>query len=129
MKIMKKVPVKQVLTEASKAKLTAEFEKQKKQLDQECQQLSFEKRRIEMKQNISREEVSKRFQKEIDRRKEKIRWVDYKLEQLHILPLGSEITEGEVETMVDVRVGDDWDVVMSEGAIVVQDGKVIRMDG
>ncbi|MYL33119.1 hypothetical protein GLW08_01630 [Pontibacillus yanchengensis] len=128
MRIMKKVPVKQILTELSKQKLANDFEKQKTQLDQECQQLSFEKRKIEMKQNVSREEVSKRFQREIDRRKEKIRWVDYKLEQLNVLPLGSEITEDEVETIVEVNVGDDWDSIMNNGAIIVEDGKVIRID-
>ena len=128
MRIMKKVPVKQILTEKSKQKLAHDFEKQKNQLDQECQQLSFEKRKIEMKQNVSREEVSKRFQREIDRRREKIRWVEYKLEQLQVLPLGSEITEDEVETLVEVNVGDDWERVMNEGAIIVEDGKVIRID-
>ncbi|KGP73968.1 YlqD family protein [Pontibacillus yanchengensis] len=128
MRIMKKVPVKQILTEKSKQKLAHDFEKQKNQLDQECQQLSFEKRKIEMKQNVSREEVSKRFQREIDRRRERIRWVEYKLEQLQVLPLGSEITEDEVETLVEVNVGDDWEILMNEGAIIVEDGKVIRID-
>ncbi|KGX88471.1 YlqD family protein [Pontibacillus litoralis] len=128
MQIWKKVPVKQVLTHNSKQKLQQEFKRQAAQLEQECHQLTFEKKKIERKQNVSREEVSKRFQREIDRRKEKIRWAEYKLEQLAVLPLGSEITEGEIETLVEVQVGDDWDAVMSNGAIVVEDGIVIRMD-
>ncbi|KGX83684.1 YlqD family protein [Pontibacillus marinus] len=128
MQIIKKVPVKQVLTESSKASMQEQFDKRKSQLDQECQQLSFEKRKIEAKQNISKEDVSKRFQKEIDKRKEKIRWIDYQLEQLDVLPLGSEITEDEVETIVHVEEGDIWNDVSSTGAIIVQDGKVIRID-
>jgi len=128
MQIIKKVPVKQVLTESSKASMQEQFDQRKSQLDQECQQLSFEKRKIESKQNISREEVSKRFQKEIDKRKEKIRWIDYQLEQLDVLPLGSEITEDEVETIINVEEGDNWEDVQNQGAIIVQDGKVIRID-
>ena len=128
MQIIKKVPVKQVLTESSKASMQEQFDQRKSQLDQECQQLSFEKRKIESKQNISREEVSKRFQKEIDKRKEKIRWIDYQLDQLDVLPLGSEITEDEVETIINVEEGDNWEDVQNQGAIIVQDGKVIRID-
>ncbi|MCD5322660.1 MULTISPECIES: YlqD family protein [Pontibacillus] len=128
MQIIKRVSVKRVLTEASKETLQQEFEKRKKRLDQECQQLSFEKRKIEMKQNVSREEVAKRFNREIDKRKENIRWLEYQLEQLEILPLGSEIEDGDVESLVELSVGDTWDDVMNEGAIVVQDGKVIRID-
>ncbi|KGX93190.1 hypothetical protein N781_12330 [Pontibacillus halophilus JSM 076056 = DSM 19796] len=128
MEIIRKIPVKQVLTEASKEKMQHQFHREWKQLDQECQQLSFEKRRIESKQNVSREEVSKRFQKELDRRKEKMRWVEYQLEQLDILPLGSELTDSEVETVVTVEIGSNWEDIMSEGAIVVEDGKVIRID-
>ncbi|GGD27675.1 YlqD family protein [Pontibacillus salipaludis] len=128
MNIIKRVPVKRVLTEASKEKLQQEFETRKARLDEECQQLSFEKRKIEVKQNISREEVAKRFNREIDKRKEKIRWLEYQLEQLEILPLGSEIEDGEVESIVDLNVGDTWDEQMNQGAIIVQDGKVIRID-
>lgn len=128
MQIIKRVSVKRILTEASKETLQQEFEKRKKRLDQECQQLSFEKRKIEMKQNVSREEVAKRFNREIDKRKENIRWLEYQLEQLEILPLGSEIEDGDVESLVELSVGDTWDDVMNEGAIVVQDGKVIRID-
>ncbi len=128
MQIIKKVPVKQVLTESSKASMQEQFDQQKSQLDQESQQLSFEKRKIETKPNISREDVSKRFQREIDKRKEKIRWIDYQLEQLNVLPLGSEITEDEVETIVEVEEGYIWADVNNPGAIIVQDGKVIRID-
>lgn len=121
--------VKQVLTESSKAEMQTQFTKRKRQLEQECQQLTFEKRKIQMKQNVSREEVSKRFQKEIDRRKEKMKWLDYQLEQLEVLPLGSEISDDEVDTIVEVKEGDNWADVMNPGAIIVKDGRVIRIDG
>lgn len=128
MQIIKKVPVKRVLTESSKASMQEQFEERKSQLDQECQQLSFERKKIEAKPNISREDVSKRFQREIDKRKEKISWIDYQLEQLDVLPLGSEITDDEVDTIVQVQEGDLWEDVNRQGAIIVQDGKVIRID-
>lgn len=129
MRLIKKIPVKQILTESSKSEMQTEFTRRKTQLDQECQQLTFEKRKIEMKQNISREEVSKRFQKEIDRRKEKIKWIDYQLEQLDVLPLGSEILDEEVDAIVEINEGDDWKDKMNSGAILIRDGRVIRIDG
>lgn len=129
MKIIRKTTIKQILTPDSKANMKNRFLERKKQLDQEIKQLQFEKKKIEKKLNYSKEEVSKRFQTELDQRKEQIRWLDYQLSQLEILPLGSEITEGETESIVEVNIGDSWETLMKDSCIVIKDGIVDRIDG
>ncbi|MEQ6375302.1 YlqD family protein [Bacillaceae bacterium S4-13-56] len=129
MKIIRKTTIKQILTPDSKANMKNRFLERKKQLEQEAKQLQFEKKKIEKKLNYSKEEVSKRFQIELDQRKEQIRWLDYQLSQLEILPLGSEITEGETESIVEVNIGDSWETLMKDSCIVVKDGIVDRIDG
>ncbi|MEQ6387803.1 YlqD family protein [Bacillaceae bacterium S4-13-58] len=129
MKIIRKTTIKQILTPDSKANMKNRFLERKKQLEQEVKQLQFEKKKIEKKLNYSKEEVSKRFQIELDQRKEQIRWLDYQLSQLEILPLGSEITEGETESIVEVNIGDSWETLMKDSCIVVKDGIVDRIDG
>lgn len=128
MQIVKKVLVKQVITEESKTDLQTHFEKSKLQLEQECQQLLFEKRKLQNKKGISKQEVGRRFQQEINKRQEKIELLDFRMEQLETLEIGQEIVQKEVEALVEVEVGTNWDQLMEEQAIIIKDGVVIRID-
>ncbi|MFQ6731143.1 YlqD family protein [Virgibacillus tibetensis] len=125
---MKKVLIKQIVTEKSKEKLRENFHNHKMRLEQECQQLLFEQRKLQNKPGISKQEVTNRFQQEINNRKEKIKLADFKNEQLDMLELGSEITEKEVEALVEVSEGSHWNDIMGERAIVIKDDIVIRID-
>jgi len=100
----------------------------KMRLEQECQQLLFEQRKLQAKKGVSSTEVENRFQVEINNRKEKMKEIDFKLEQLEILEIGSEIIEREVEALVEVSVGMQWDKIMDEKAIVIEDDVVKRID-
>lgn len=128
LKIIKKVIVKQVVTEKSKERLHKRFLDSKMVLEQEYQQLLFEQRKLQNKKGISKQELKSRFQKEKLARKEKIKMVDFKIEQLDILEIGSEIVEKEMEALIDVQVGDNWEALMKEKSIVVKDNIVIRID-
>jgi ABC-type phosphate transport system auxiliary subunit len=129
MKIIRKTSVKQVITQKSKEMIQHKFEGQLRQLENECHQLQFEKRKLQSKKNLSPSDVNKRFQKEIDRRQNKMKWLEYQLEQLDILPIGSEITESEVDEIVEVSVGDKWQDIMGDSrSITIEDGIVIRTE-
>ncbi|WP_405102237.1 YlqD family protein [Oceanobacillus sp. FSL H7-0719] len=128
MEIVKKILIKQIITEKSKENIRSNFQEQKMRLEQECQQLLFEKRKLQNKPGVPKQEIAHRFQDEIDRRKEEIKLIDFKEEQLELLDVGSEIVEGEVEALVEVSVGADWDEVLRTQAIVVQDNIVVRID-
>ncbi|SDL74823.1 YlqD protein [Sediminibacillus halophilus] len=104
-----------------------QFNQNKQQLEQECQQLQFEQRKLQNKKGVSKHEVAKRFQQEIKKRKDKIKWIEFQLEQLDILPIGSEITEEEVETLVEVEEGFNWNDISDNKAIIVKDGIVIQI--
>ncbi|MUV39987.1 uncharacterized protein JNUCC1_03871 [Lentibacillus sp. JNUCC-1] len=128
MKIIKKVLVKQVITEKSRAKLYDDFNTHKLRLEQECQQLLFEQKKVERKAHVSKHEATARFQQEIKNRKEKIKLLDFKIEQLEMLEIGTEITESEVDALVEVETGMNWRALMQGTSIVVQDDIVIRID-
>ncbi|HLR80231.1 MAG TPA: YlqD family protein [Bacillota bacterium] len=128
MKIIQKVQVKQIITENSKQKLRDRLLNQHMQLEQECQQLLFEQRKVQNKTKLSKREVTRRFQEEIDNRQEKINMIEFKMKQLEMLEIGSEIVETEVEALVEVTRGMQWDEMMKEKAIVVKDGVVVRID-
>lgn len=128
MRIMRKALIKQIVTEKSKSKLKSKFNQSQMRLEQECQQLLFEQRKLQNKTGVSKQEISQRFQQEINKRKEKMRLIDFKMEQLNTLEIGSEMIEKEVETLVEVEVGMHWDGMVNEKAIVIKDDVVIRID-
>ncbi|MCP8616545.1 YlqD family protein [Salirhabdus salicampi] len=128
MKFLRTTTVKQVITEKSKEHIREKFEKQHSRLENECSQLRFEMRKLRRKKGISPTDVDKRFQKEIDRRQNRMKWIEYQLEQLDILPIGSEIIEDEVEEMVEVEIGNKWQDVTGSRSVIVKDGIVIRIE-
>jgi len=126
--IIKKVQVKQIVTEKSKGKLKNKFASKKMRLEQECQQLLFEQRKLQNKAGGRQQDIKNRFQQEIKKRKDQIKILDFKMEQLEILEIGSEIIEKEVEALVEVSVGSHWNEIMGDKAIVIKDDVVIRID-
>jgi len=128
LKIINKVLIKQIITEKSKEKLKSRFNREKMQLEQESQQLLFEQRKLQHKQSGSKEEIARRFQLEIKRRKDEQSLLDFKLEQLDILEIGHEMVEQVVEALVEVQEGAHWNKLMNEKAIIIKDDIVIRID-
>lgn len=124
-KILQKVIVKQILTEKSKRKLHDSFEVSKSALKRECEQFRFEIKKLEKTNKYSRHDILARFQKEMDMRHEKIKQIDFQIEQLNILPIGSELKETEVEAIIDVDIGDYWDQSLKSKIIIIRDGIII----
>lgn len=122
MKIIQKVEVRQRLTENSKQQLIQQFMQQKQQLEQQCEQLIFEQKRMEKQTSFSQKQIKEKFGREMQIRRQKIAELDFLLEQLRILPIGSEIKEREVEAIIDVQIGMRWE---SPKTIVIEDGIVV----
>lgn len=127
MKLIQKVVIMQVLTEQSKSELIHYYTKQKRLLETEMEQLLFEEKKVTHKNRYQPERVSDYFEHELNLRQEQIKLVDFQMEQLNVLPLGSEIRERELETIVDVMVGDKWDENTLNKTIVVTDGVITEI--
>ena len=122
MKIIQTVEVRQRLTEKSKQQLMQQFTAQKQQLEQQCEQLIFEQKRMERQTSFSPKQIKEKFEREMQVRRQKIAEIDFLLEQLRILPIGSEIKEREVEAIIDVQIGARWAPLKT---IVIEDGIVV----
>ncbi|WLR43558.1 YlqD family protein [Bacillus carboniphilus] len=119
MNIIQEIIVKQVVTPKSKQTLLNRFEQEKIKLEKEIDQLRFQSKKKD--QGTNRGLV---YKKEIDKRQEKIEVVEFQIQQLAILPLNSEIIESKAKGIVDVNVGDDWNQLMNNKTIVIEDGIV-----
>lgn len=127
-KIIKKVLIKQVLTEQSKAQIKKRLENNKSRLELECQQLLFEQKKLANRINHSKHEIEARFSNEMKQRKDKMTLIDFRIEQLELLVVGSEVIEKEVDALTEVKVGTSWEEIMQEQSIIIKDGTVIRID-
>jgi len=125
MKIKTVVTIKQVLTEQSKYELEQTFIERKMQLEKEVEQLRFEKKKMEKSRKYDSSQIQQYFLKEINVRIERINLLKFQLEQLHILPLGTELVERETEGMIDVQIGDNWNEIKLGKTIIVKDGIII----
>ncbi|KMY45023.1 hypothetical protein AC622_12985 [Bacillus sp. FJAT-27916] len=124
MKILQNVIVKQILTEKSKLELLDQFNSKKAILKKECDQLRFELKKLEKTKKFQPVSLKTHFEKEIDVRKEKIKLLDFQIQQLDILPYGSELKEREVQAIVDVEIGQNWEEIVQTKTIIVKDGVV-----
>ena len=124
MKILQNVIVKQILTEKSKLELLDQFNSKKAVLKKECDQLRFELKKLEKTKKFQPVSLRTHFEKEIDVRKEKIKLLDFQIQQLDILPYGSELKEREVQAIVDVEIGQNWEEIVQTKTIIVKDGVV-----
>ena len=123
-KILQNVIVNQVLTESSKKQLLETYTSKKLQLQKESEQLRFELKKMEKTRNFQPASLRAHFEKEISSRLEKIKLVEFQIEQLNILPVGSELKEREVQSIAEVEIGTNWEEFIQTKVIVVKDGIV-----
>jgi len=127
MRILQTVSVKQVLTEMSKYKLQKRFKDNKQQLKKECDQLLFELKKLERTRKFTPSGLKTQFDKEVEMRKEKIKLIDFQIEQLDMLSIGSELHDQDIQAIIDIKVGDNWDEVAKGKTIVIKDGIIVEI--
>ncbi|MEK4030219.1 YlqD family protein [Pseudobacillus sp. FSL P4-0506] len=125
MQVLRTVIVKQVLTETLKQSLLSSYQDKKSQLEKEYEQLRFELKKTERQQKGVGQQSTAFFQKEMKQRQQKIENINFQQSQLELLPLGSELKEKEMQTLVDVKIGDRWEE--TEKTIVIKDGIVVEI--
>jgi hypothetical protein len=123
-KIIQTVEVKQILTDNSKTKLIDSLQTNKDQLLKECEQLKFELKKMEKLKKFDSAKINLYFTNEMNLRQEKIKQFEFQIEQIHMLSIGSEIKEKEVQSIIEINVGDNWDEVTTARTIIIKEGIV-----
>lgn len=122
MQLIQTVIVKQILTEKSKQKLLEKYFAEKLQMQKEYEQLQFELKKLEKTKKYQASALKTHFEKELKKRQDKEKLYEFQIEQLHMLPIGSELKQKEVQALVEVKVGDNWDEVAGQPTIIIKDG-------
>lgn len=122
------VTIKAKVTEELKQRLTAETDEALQGVELELQQIEFHAKRLlaeQAKQDAQglvalRQQIEAEKQKRLEFKNEMLA----KLKATQELELGSEIVRGQLERVVDVKVGDDLNKIMGS-EILLEDGKVL----
>lgn len=125
MQIITTITVNQILTESSKKQLFISFQERRQQLLKEIDQLKFEMKRMEKMKKYPVSSINTYFEKEIEKRKEMVKLLEFQIEQLDLLPIGSELKEREIQGLIDVNIGDNWNESLLNRKITVKDGIVV----
>ncbi|NTW04720.1 MAG: hypothetical protein HGA27_01195 [Peptococcaceae bacterium] len=127
--ITRPVIIKAIVSDSYKKGLAAEVGERLSVLERRLEYLDFQYNRIiELENNKS--QLSRGDLINIDDERQKLRdtvsQLTGKLKDIAALGDGQEVVHGRVESIIELRVGDDWAEIMS-AEVVVKDGKVIEI--
>lgn len=133
--IRQPVAVKFILTEITKQEILEEQRNQVDRLSEELEQIEIQgKAALEQAMAQGGEiaaQVRMQIESEKQTRVEQREQLIQQIQQIQQLELGTEIQNMNVETSIDVRVGDNWGEILMGAEIVIKDGIVheIRRGG
>ncbi len=126
--IKRPIIVKVKVTESFKRKMGLEVQEALKKLDAELQQLDFQVKRtvaeLEKKNPQGIPAAKQHFENERQKRQQAKNKLTQQLKDIGKIALGSEMIQGTLESITEIRVGDDWNEIMGV-EIVVCDDKIV----
>ncbi|PWK12756.1 YlqD family protein [Tumebacillus permanentifrigoris] len=128
-----KVPVgiKLILTEQTKQGITGEINQAIQQIQHELEQIEFQARKAladaEQHGPEAVQGLTARINQERGARMERREQLMQQLVQIQQSPINSEIPGGQVESSVNVSVGDIWEETVQGTEIVLKDGVVVEI--
>ena len=122
------VTIKAKVTDELKRKMITEIQDGIKKVDLEIQQVEFQGKRMLTEQAkvdaqglpALRQQIDMERQKRLDFKNHLLQ----KLKETEAIENGSEVVQGQLERLVEIKVGDDMQSIMN-AEILLEDGKVV----
>ncbi len=128
MKLRIPVTVKSKVTEELKKKIVDDLSQRLTLVEQDLQQIEFQAKRLLSEQAKIDAQGLIQLRGQIEEEKQKRNnfkaEVAVKLKEAEALEIGSEIAQGTMEQVVEVKVGDDLDTLMGM-EILLENGKIV----
>jgi hypothetical protein len=129
MQVLRPVTVKARVTDDLKARLGTELSEALRMLDDEMQQLESQVKRAQLAATINPQQqlqLRQLVEGERAKRADKKAQLTEEIRAVQGLPIGSEIVQGTIQSIVTIDIGSEYDT-MVDMEIVVEDGKVIAI--
>lgn len=127
--VSRPVVIKAIVTEGFKRLYVQDLEEAIKRVDTIVQQLDMQIRRTELERQVSPQSRAIRQQLELERARQEGTKAELsmRLREAQELALNSEFTQGTVESLVEVKVGDNLFTKLGRTEIIVKDGIIMEI--
>lgn len=127
--ISRPVVIRAIVTESFKRLYVQDLEEAIKRIDALVQQLASQIRRTELERTVTPQARAVRQQLELEHaRQEAARAeLEMRLREAQQLELNTEFAQGSVESLVEVKVGDNLFTKLGRAEVVVKDGIVMEI--
>lgn len=127
--VVRPVMVKAIVTETFKRQYLAELEDTAKRLESVIGQIDTQIRRTELERQITPQSRAVRQQLEIERSRQEAARMELaaRIKEAEALELQSEFSQGTVESMVELSIGDNFFTRLARAEIILKDGIVIEI--
>lgn len=129
--IRQPVAVKFILTELTKQQILTEHRRQIDRLTEELEQLEVQGKEALEQAMAAGGDVAQQVRAQIDQerinREQQREQLIQQIQQIQQMELGTEVQNMNVETSIDVQVGDDWGKILRGAEIVIKDGIVYEI--
>ena len=127
--VQRPVVIKTIVTEAFKRLYIADLEDAIKRVDMIVQQIDVQARRFELERQVTPQTRNMRAQLELERTRQEAARLELqaRVQEARELQLNTEFTQGTLDGMVDVSVGDNLFDKISRTEIIVKDGIVLEI--
>ncbi len=127
--VQRPVIIKTIVTESFKRLFVSDLEEAIKRVDAIMQQIEVQTRRFELERQVTPQTRSLRAQLELERQRQEATRMELqaRLREAQELQLNTEFTQGTIEGLVEVAVGDNLFDKISRTEVVVKDGIVLEI--
>jgi hypothetical protein len=127
--VQRPVIIKTIVTESFKRLFVSDLEEAIKRVDAIMQQIEVQARRFELERQVTPQTRSLRAQLELERQRQEATRMELqaRLREAQELQLNTEFTQGTIEGLVEVAVGDNLFDKISRTEVLVKDGIVLEI--
>lgn len=127
--VVRPVVVKAIVTETFKRQYLSELEDTVRRLDTVIGQIDTQIRRTELERQITPQARAIRQQLEVERSRQEAARMELaaRIKEAESLELNSEFSQGTIESMAELNIGDNFFTRLARAEVVIKDGIVIEI--
>ncbi len=127
--VVRPVVVKAIVTEAFKRQYLSELEDTVSRVDTVIAQIDTQIRRTELERQITPQARAIRQQLEVERSRQEAARMELaaRIKEAEGLELQSEFSQGTIESMVELNIGDNFFTRLARAEVIIKDGIVIEI--
>jgi YlqD protein len=127
--VQRPVIIKTIVTESFKRLYVADLDEAIKRVDAILQQIEVQSRRFELERQVTPQTRSIRAQLELERQRQEAARMELqaRLRDAQELQLNTEFTQGTIEGLVEIGVGDNLFDKISRTEVIVKDGIILEI--